>query len=75
MPILLQFEGGFLHSHPHKPRVLPVGLKAYVGILHSLALTDVNLCARLLIYLFSLADSMLGKLNKKDLAARAKKIR
>jgi len=52
-----------------------VRLKAYIGILHSLALTDVNLCVCLLIYLCSLADNMLGKLNKKDLVARAKKMK
>ena len=53
----------------------PVGLKAYIGILHSFALTDVNLCACLLIHLFSLVESMLGRLNKKDLAAKAQKMK
>jgi len=53
----------------------PVGLKAYIGIFHFLTLTDVNLCICLLIYPVSLADNMLGKLNKKDLATRAKKMK
>ena len=52
----------------------PVGLKTYIGILHSLAFTDINLCACLLIHLCSLPDSML-RLNKKDLATRAKKMK
>ena len=53
----------------------PVGLKAYIGILRPLALTDVNLCVCLLIYLCSFADSMLGRLNKKDVATTTKKMK
>jgi len=52
----------------------PVELKPYIGIFNSLASTDINLCACLLIHLCSLADNML-RLSKKDLAARAKKMK
>jgi len=52
-----------------------VGLKTYIGILRSLTFTNVNLCACLLIYLCSLADNMLGRQNKKDFIARAKKMK